>query len=170
MQVRDRLVAACEALGVRFVYNASVESIMPPQQASKPAGGTAAAASSSSKRDSGSRSSSSSNDEGNVDCNGSSRGSSDTSGSSRSSSKHGDGNVWRLGMASGGCVTANAVVLSTGGLSFPVVGTDGTGLRLLCGVGHNLSGGSCYAALTPLRGRHPGGQQLAGESGLLNHF
>jgi predicted flavoprotein YhiN len=47
-----------------------------------------------------------------------------------------------------------------GGRSFPAVGTDGTGLNLLQGLGHSLV--QQYAALTPLKGAHPGGQQLAG--------
>jgi hypothetical protein len=31
--VRDRLVEACQQLGVRFVYNASVEALQPPETA-----------------------------------------------------------------------------------------------------------------------------------------
>jgi predicted flavoprotein YhiN len=123
-QVRDRLVAACQKLGVRFVYNASVEQITPPAGS----GADSAAAGSMSA------------------------------------------GPWRVGLASGPTVTADRLVVSTGGYSFPAVGTDGTGLRLLTGMGHKLSAGDCYAALTPLKGPHPGGEQLAGEqlsSGLL---
>ena len=43
------------------------------------------------------------------------------------------------------------------------MGTDGTGLNLLSGLGHKLV--TQYAALTPLKGAHPGGQQLAGAAG-----
>eukprot|EP00854_Cymbomonas_tetramitiformis_P002578 gene2578-biopygen2508 len=50
----------------------------------------------------------------------------------------------------------------TGGLSFPGVGTDGTGHRILQKCGHSLH--PTYPALTPLTGPHPGGQQLAGVS------
>jgi predicted flavoprotein YhiN len=53
-----------------------------------------------------------------------------------------------------------AMSAAAGGRSFPAVGTDGTGLNLLQGLGHNLV--QQYAALTPLKGQHPGGQQLAG--------
>jgi predicted flavoprotein YhiN len=113
-QVRDRLVAACERLGVAFVHNASVESISPPAAAAADPADLA----------------------GSID------------------------GRWRLGLASGASTTADRLIVSTGGLSFPAVGTDGTGLRLLVGLGHELS--QPYAALTPLRGRHPGGQQLAG--------
>lgn len=70
--------------------------------------------------------------------------------------------TWRVGLASGPTVTADRLVVSTGGYSFPAVGTDGTGLRLLTGLGHKLSDGGCYASLTPLKGPHPGGEQLAG--------
>ncbi|KXZ54090.1 hypothetical protein GPECTOR_5g195 [Gonium pectorale] len=54
------------------------------------------------------------------------------------------------------------VILCTGGMSFPAVGTDGTGHRLLRGLGHSLA--EPYPALTPLTGSHPAGQQLAGVS------
>ncbi|KAL6754148.1 HI0933-like protein-domain-containing protein [Haematococcus lacustris] len=52
--------------------------------------------------------------------------------------------------------------MATGGLSFPAVGTDGTGLRVLKRAGHSLN--EVYPALVPLTGSHPGGQQLAGLS------
>ncbi len=53
-------------------------------------------------------------------------------------------------------------MVATGGLSFPAVGTDGTGHRLLAGLGHSLK--PVYPALTPLTGPHPAGSQLAGLS------
>lgn len=53
-------------------------------------------------------------------------------------------------------------VLATGGKSFPKLGTDGVGYRLLSHLGHSLC--SPYPALTPLLGPHPGGAQLAGLS------
>ena len=53
-------------------------------------------------------------------------------------------------------------VLATGGLSFPVLGTDGLGHSIAERLGHALH--PCYPALTPLTGRHPAGQQLAGGS------
>ncbi len=53
-------------------------------------------------------------------------------------------------------------IVATGGLSFPAVGTDGTGHRLLAKLGHKLK--PTYPALTPLTGPHPAGSQLAGLS------
>jgi predicted flavoprotein YhiN len=37
---------------------------------------------------------------------------------------------WTATLANGGVYSADAVVLATGGLSFPAVGTDGTGHRI----------------------------------------
>jgi len=54
------------------------------------------------------------------------------------------------------------LIVATGGLSFPLVGTDGTGHRLLNALGHTLV--PTYPALTPLTGPHPNGEQLAGVS------
>jgi hypothetical protein len=151
-QVRDRLVAACQDLGVRFVYNASVEDILPPaakeQQQQQPQHGDqsqqerrqppgAPAGQQSQPRSKG------------------------TTSSSQQAAGAGPAR-WRVSLASGATVTADRLVVSTGGYSFPAVGTDGTGLRLLKGLGHKLSDGGCYAALTPLKGPHPGGEQLAG--------
>jgi hypothetical protein len=57
---------------------------------------------------------------------------------------------------------ASMQIVATGGLSFPAVGTDGTGHRLLAKLGHKLK--PTYPALTPLTGPHPAGSQLAGLS------
>lgn len=51
--------------------------------------------------------------------------------------------------------------MATGGLSFPKMGTDGTGHRLVQRLGHSMH--PVYPALTPLKGAHPAGGQLAGE-------
>lgn len=51
-------------------------------------------------------------------------------------------------------------ILASGGMSFPVMGTDGRGMRLLEDVGHTLT--KPYPALTPLRGDHVASRQLAG--------
>lgn len=67
---------------------------------------------------------------------------------------------YRCSLAGGSDVCSPRLVVATGGLSFPAVGTDGTGHRLLRGLGHSLK--QLYPALTPLLGPHPGGQQLAG--------
>jgi len=55
---------------------------------------------------------------------------------------------------------ADAVVLACGGSSFPKVGTDGAGYRMLRRLGVAVR--APYPALTPLSGAHPGGEQLAG--------
>jgi predicted flavoprotein YhiN len=103
-EVRDRLVAACRAAGVRFAFGAGLAGMQ--------------------RRDDG---------------------------------------AWRLELSDGGAVEgARRVVLATGGLSFPKLGTTGDGYQLLTQHGHELA--EPYAALTPLTGRHPGGQQLAGIS------
>ena len=52
-------------------------------------------------------------------------------------------------------------VLATGGLSYPHLGTDGRGHQVLTKLGHRLH--PMYPALTPLKGSHPGQQQLAGK-------
>jgi predicted flavoprotein YhiN len=58
-------------------------------------------------------------------------------------------------------------VVATGGMSFPKVGTDGTGHRILSQLGHSLH--EPYPALTPLTGGHPGdGDNLAGDPPLLS--
>lgn len=52
-------------------------------------------------------------------------------------------------------------VMATGGLSFPKMGTDGTGHRLVQRLGHSMH--PVYPALTPLKGSHPADGQLAGK-------
>jgi hypothetical protein len=69
---------------------------------------------------------------------------------------------WVCRLKDGSSHTTSRVVVCTGGLSFPAVGTDGTGHRLLAQLGVPLS--PTYPALTPLQGPHPGGAQLAGLS------
>jgi len=49
-----------------------------------------------------------------------------------------------------GDVTADRVIMATGGLSVPLTGSDGTGLRLAANLGHRLI--DTYPALTPLLG------------------
>lgn len=58
------------------------------------------------------------------------------------------------------CVYCAYKVLATGGLSYPHLGTDGRGHQVLTKLGHSLH--PMYPALTPLKGSHPGQQQLAG--------
>ncbi len=53
-------------------------------------------------------------------------------------------------------------ILATGGMSFPKLGTDGTGHRIADNLGHEMR--PSYPALVPLRSSHPAGEQLAGEA------
>lgn len=55
-----------------------------------------------------------------------------------------------------------AQVMATGGKSYPKLGTDGGGWRVLRALGHRLR--DPYPALTPLKGPHPSGAQLSGDS------
>jgi len=59
--------------------------------------------------------------------------------------------------------SSDKVIVATGGLSYPKVGTDGTGHKFLQQIGHSIN--DTFPALTPLIGNHPGfGCQLAGIS------
>jgi len=55
---------------------------------------------------------------------------------------------WRLRTGRGDSIDASAVILATGGLSVPKTGSDGTGLLIARGLGHEIQ--PTYAALTPL--------------------
>ncbi|KAL4530050.1 hypothetical protein Ndes2526A_g04785 [Nannochloris sp. 'desiccata'] len=59
-------------------------------------------------------------------------------------------------------LTADRIILATGGKSFPSLGTIGTGYEILTRLGHSLH--VPYPALTPLLGNHPGGEKLPGLS------
>jgi predicted Rossmann fold flavoprotein len=76
-----------------------------------------------------------------------------------------DGARWEATLAGGAVHTADAVVMSTGGLSFAAVGTDGTGHRIAveC-LGHAMH--EPFPALVPLYGAHPGTEGPAGLAGV----
>jgi hypothetical protein len=61
-----------------------------------------------------------------------------------------------------GPLTADRVVLATGGLSVPSTGSDGGGLRLAEALGHRVN--DMYAALTPLTANPPVHAALSGGS------
>lgn len=69
---------------------------------------------------------------------------------------------WRLRTADGRTIEAAAVILATGGLSVPKTGSDGTGLLIARGLGHQIH--EPYAALTPLVCDPPRFGELAGVS------
>jgi predicted Rossmann fold flavoprotein len=73
--------------------------------------------------------------------------------------------TWVCTVANGQVLTCDAVILAAGGLSYPAVGTDGTGYRIARTLGHDLKKAEPYPALVPLAGLHPGGSNsLAGVS------
>jgi len=59
-----------------------------------------------------------------------------------------NGTAWSVACTGAPAVEADAVIIATGGLSVPMTGSDGTGLRLLERLGHTIH--TTYAALTPL--------------------
>ena len=63
---------------------------------------------------------------------------------------------------SAGDIHASRVVLATGGMSVPLTGSDGTGLRIAGGLGHRMI--DTYPALTPLLSSAPGHAALSGVS------
>ncbi len=70
--------------------------------------------------------------------------------------------LWTLDVTPMGTVRSRAVLLATGGLSVPATGSDGTGLRILEGLGHTIH--DLYPALTPLTADPPPHGELAGIS------
>jgi predicted Rossmann fold flavoprotein len=72
---------------------------------------------------------------------------------------------WVCTLADSEAFACDAVILAAGGLSYPAVGTDGTGYRIAQTLGHDLKKAAPYPALVPLAGQHPGGaNSLAGVS------
>jgi predicted Rossmann fold flavoprotein len=75
-----------------------------------------------------------------------------------------EGAGWRIGMEGGNgareSLVASSVVLASGGLSVPATGSDGTGLRLLRGLGHTVH--PLYPALAPLTAASASHASLAG--------
>lgn len=72
---------------------------------------------------------------------------------------------WVCTLAGGQELTCDAAIVAAGGLSYPAVGTDGTGFRIAQTLGHDLKRAAPYPALVPLSGLHPGGtNSLAGVS------
>ena len=75
-----------------------------------------------------------------------------------------DGEAWSLLMRDCPDERVSVVILAMGGMSFPAVGTDGTGYVIARrDLEHNLA--EPYPALVPLTGKHPRrGEQLPGVS------
>jgi predicted Rossmann fold flavoprotein len=70
--------------------------------------------------------------------------------------------AWRVGLAAGGVLEADAVVLAAGGLSVPKTGSEGAGLRIAERLGHTMH--VTYPALTPLTATPPSFAHLSGLS------
>ncbi len=58
------------------------------------------------------------------------------------------GTGWSVRVGNGPSLDADAVIIACGGLSVPMTGSDGAGLRILAKLGHTMH--ATYAALTPL--------------------
>jgi predicted Rossmann fold flavoprotein len=69
---------------------------------------------------------------------------------------------WRLEIENGEPITADSVIVATGGLSVPATGSDGRGLAVLSRLGHTVH--STYAALTPITADPAPFAELAGVS------
>ena len=71
-----------------------------------------------------------------------------------------NGAGWTVACTGAPAVEADAVIIATGGLSVPLTGSDGTGLRVLERLGHTMH--TTYAALTPLVASPPPYASLSG--------
>ncbi len=69
---------------------------------------------------------------------------------------------WEVALDDGTVLTADAVVIATGGLSVPTTGSDGAGLNMLKALGHTMH--PTYAALTPLTTTDAAFNELSGIS------
>ncbi len=69
---------------------------------------------------------------------------------------------WRISTEDGGEICTDRVIIATGGLSVPTIGTDGKGHQVLRRTGVNHT--DLFAALTPLTTKDPGLKSLAGIS------
>ena len=69
---------------------------------------------------------------------------------------------WKVFAHSGEAFVSDAVVIATGGLSVPATGSDGVGLQLLRGLGHEMH--TTYAALTPIESSETAFTELSGIS------
>ena len=69
---------------------------------------------------------------------------------------------WRISVENAAALSADAVIIATGGLSVPNTGSDGFGLKVLAELGHTMH--PTYAALTPVLGTSPEFASLSGVS------
>lgn len=174
-QVRDRLVSACRDLGVEFRYNASVEGLWRAEGRSAQAEGqdehSHGSGSGGGREDAALQQQQQQRmrhqvnaAEGPAGSSSAGRGingaaavrmaTSASRPSSSSSDAHADADTgaeagsWHCVLADGSRHVTDRVVFTTGGLSFPGVGTDGTGHRVVKRLGHDVR--DTYPALTPV--------------------
>jgi predicted Rossmann fold flavoprotein len=69
---------------------------------------------------------------------------------------------WQVDLSGVESLTADAVIVATGGLSVPTTGSEGFGLRTLAALGHEMH--PTYAALTPIIANSPIYSALSGIS------
>ena len=69
---------------------------------------------------------------------------------------------WEIGVRGQPPISADALILATGGLSVPTTGSDGLGIRLAASLGHTVN--PTYPALTPLIAEPPVHGDLSGIS------
>jgi len=69
---------------------------------------------------------------------------------------------WQVDLSGVESLTADAVIVATGGLSVPTTGSEGFGLRTLAALGHEMH--PTYAALTPIIANSPIYSALSGTS------
>lgn len=70
--------------------------------------------------------------------------------------------AWRITIDGAAPIDADAVIIATGGLSVPLTGSDGLGLRVLRELGHTMH--PTYPALTPITADDPAFAALSGVS------
>lgn len=73
-----------------------------------------------------------------------------------------EGTTWRARFSDGSAFAAGAVIVATGGCSFPATGSDGWGFEIARELGHTVH--ATYPALTPLTVDPPVHAHLAGVS------
>src|SRR5688500_14801745 len=69
---------------------------------------------------------------------------------------------WQVDRAGASSLETDAVIVATGGLSVPNTGSDGAGLGMLAGLGHEMH--ATYPALTPILADDPAFAALSGVS------
>ena len=73
-----------------------------------------------------------------------------------------ENNQWICKTNNGQKFISEKIIMAAGGSSFPEIGTDGTSYKLVKNIGHKVN--TIYPALTPLKGKHPGNDLIAGIS------